>query len=140
EPLEPAVHRRPEARQRVVLEAVEGVRREPRQRLPLDAGAHARAVVRVGVLLFLLLEQKQADLVVVPREVRLEEVRGERPAEQRSAGAEAELARAAEEIVVPPGSEPADLLLGVVADAETHLVLGALAHPDADVDARITAL
>ena len=55
------------------------------------------------------------------REVRLQEIRGDRPVDERGATGEPELTRPAEEVVVPPAGESADLFLGIVPDPEPHL-------------------
>src|SRR5207237_975579 len=80
------------------------------------------------------------DPVARAGEVRLEEVGRDRPSEQRDPRREAELARAAEEVVVAPARERADLLFGIVADAGAHLVRRPLDDAHVEVDARVAAL
>src|SRR5881396_1478893 len=115
---EPAGDHPVHVRERVVLEAVEEVGREGGERLELDARREARAVVGVGLLVLLVLGGDQAQALLRAGEVRLEEVGGDGAAEEGSARGEAELARAAEEVVVAPAGQATQLLLGVVADAE----------------------
>src|SRR5206468_1946782 len=137
---EPARYRPVHARERVVLDAVEGVGGERGERLQLEARREARAVAGVGLLVLLVLGGDQAETLVRAGEVGLEEVGGDRAAEEGRARGEAELARAAQEVVVAPAGQAAELLLGVVADPEADLVPGRLAQPDAYLDARIAAL
>ena len=124
----------------VELGAVEDVRREPPRRLPFEAGAHARAQQRVRVLVVLRLGEQQAGAHRVDRVVRLEEVREQRARDERRARREAQLAGAAEEVVVAPAREPAHLLLRVVADAEADLARGQLRHLERVVDLAFRAL
>src|SRR5581483_8848798 len=115
-------------------EPVGGERGELGERLPLDARSEPAAVDREGVLVLLLLEKDEAEAAGGARKVRLHEVGHDRAGDEGGARGDAELARAAEEIVVAPAKEPAHLLFGVVPDARPHVARRRLRHLDADVD------
>ena len=72
--------------------------------------------------------------------MRLQEVGRDRAPDERGATREAELPGSSEEVVVAPAGEPADLLLGVVADPEPDLAGRRLGQVDAHGDLGIGTL
>src|SRR5262249_7532961 len=129
-----AAHGGLDARQDVVLGAVEGEARDGLRRLPLETGAQAAAGQRVGVLFDARLGEDETAAVVVSGPVRLQEVGGDGLLDGRGPPGEAELTRAPEEVVVAPAGEAPHLLLGVVAEAEADLVVRHLGDPYLHVD------
>src|SRR5262249_47094042 len=113
--------------------AVEGVGRQPRRDVPFEPGQQLGFQEVGRGLGLLVLEEDGPEAAGLGREVGLEEVGGDGPVELRDARRHAELAPAAEEVVVPPAGDPADAFLGVVADAQLHLVTLGLGELDVDV-------